>query len=159
MTDVGLDEPTRLELIGKCDINQHWSAAIGHVPGRGLRAFFCEIAYAQSALHADNDDWNDTGQPMPDTGIEVAPDWWRRPMADFAAQVATHCHHCGIPMRRPGQLAVDGKREEFSATHWHIARSKKRDRPIEFIAVDQLRSSARPATDYLPNITPRRPTP
>lgn len=154
MKDVIDDEAERWRLIGDCDVNKHWSALIGVVPGKGLRAFFCEIAYAQAALHADNPDWDGTGQPMPDTGLPVTPGWWRKPMADFSSQVLTHCHNCGIPLRRPGQLAIGGEREEFSETHRHIARPKVRGRVVEFVGIESLMRSERPATEYLPNVTP-----
>jgi len=155
MKDVESDESKRWAMIGACDVNQHWSALIGLVPGRGLRAFFCEIAYAQAALHADNPDWDGTGRPMPDTGLEVVPGWWRRPMADYEHQVRTHCHNCGIPLRRKGQLAIGGEKEEFSETHRHIARPKIKSRPVEFVQLGGIVSRpTRPATQYLPNVTP-----
>jgi hypothetical protein len=157
LRDVIDDEPTRLKLIGDCDINRHWSALIGVVKGE-LRAFFCEIAYAQAALHEGNPDWCGTGEPMPDTGLPVVPGWWQQPMAAFARQVATHCHACGIPLRRPGQLAVGGEREEFSETHRWIARPKVKDRPVQIqeTKIGCSDRDVRPATEYLPGTTPRR---
>ena len=152
MKDVIDDEEERWRLIADCDINRYWSACLGVVPGRGLRAYFCEIAYAMAALHAaaeDADDW-------PDTGLEVVPGWWRQPMAAFEQQVRLHCHSCGIPMRRPGQLAVMGGHEEFSQTHRHIARPKVKDRPVQFVSVEALVRTEQPATDYLPGTTPRQ---
>lgn len=153
MRDVIPDESERWRLIGDCDINKYWSACIGVVRGQ-LRAYFCEIAYAQAALHADNPDWCGTGEPMPDTGLAVVPGWWRRPQADFAAQVETHCHACGIPMRRRGQLAVHGDVDEFSETHRFIARPK-RGGAVSFVGVESLTRTARPSTEYLPGTTPR----
>lgn len=153
MRDVEPDEGRRWAMVADCDINKYWSALIGVVPGRGLRAYFCEIAYAQAALHAgaaDADDW-------PDTGMEVVPGWWKRPMENFASQVRQHCHACGIPLRRPGQLAIGGDREEFSEAHRHIARPKVKSRPVslvESIGMVGARSD-RPATEYLPGTTPR----
>ena len=148
MQDVIEDEEERWRLIADCDINKYWSACIGVVPGRGLRAYFCEIAYAMAALHADDPDW-------PDTGLEVVPGWWKKPQADFEAQIRQHCPACGIPMRRPGQLAQGGTHEEFSETHRHIARPKIRDRPVQFVQVESLARTERPSTEYLPNTTPR----
>jgi hypothetical protein len=152
MRDVIEDEEERWRLIGECDINQFWSACLGVIPGRGLRAYFCEIAYAQAALHATADDADD----WPDTGLDVMPGWWRQPMAAFEAQVRTHCHSCGIPMRRPGQLAIMGDREEFSETHRYIARPKVRDRVVQFVHVESLARSILPSTEYLPGTTPRK---
>ncbi len=151
MKDVIADEGQRWSLIPGCDVNRFWSALIGVVPGRGLRAYFCELAYAQAALHAGADDADD----WPDTGLEVVPGWWKLPMQNFEAQVRLHCHSCGIPLRRPGQLAIGGAHEEFSETHRAIARPKVRDRPVEFVELGgTLERSERPATNYLPGVTP-----
>jgi hypothetical protein len=157
MKDVIEDEETRWELIGKCDVNQFWSAAIGIVPGRGLRAFFCELAYAQAALHSDNPNWDNTGQPMPDTGLEVVPGWWKNSMAAFDGQVRTHCHNCGIPMRREGQQAVNGDHDEYSITHEHIVtRQKKKDKYAQLVEIGgMIDRPNRPATEYLPGTTPQ----
>ena len=93
---------------------------------------------------------------MPDTGLLVRPGWWRLPMEAFRAQVEAHCHHCGIPLRREGQLAQGGRHEEFSPTHEHIARSKAKGRTLFMIDVtlDELVRPARPSTEYLPHSTP-----
>ena len=147
------DEAERWRLIGDCDVNRYWSALIGVVRGE-LRAFFCEIAYSQAALHESNPDWDGTGQPMPDTGLPVVPGWWRLPMQAFSEQVRTHCHACGIPLRREGQLAIGGDREEFSETHRFIARPKAKGRPVQFVTIGGARPD-RPATEYLPGTTPR----
>jgi hypothetical protein len=147
--DVVPDEPTRWNMIASCDVNQNWSAAIGVVPGRGLRAYFCELAYAQAALHADNPEW-------PDLGMAAESGWWRKPMAAFEQQVRWHCHRCGIPLRREGQKAITGEQEEFSETHRLIARPKVRDRPVAFISsIGTIARPDRPSTDYLPGTTPR----
>jgi hypothetical protein len=152
--DVEPDEEKRWALIGDCDVSRWWSALIGVVPGRGLRAYFCELAYAQAALHAsapDADDW-------PDTGLEVVPGWWKRPMADFEAQVNLHCHSCGIPLRRPGKLAVSDSTlaEEFSETHAAIAKPKTKGRPVEFVSIGgMMERPERPSTEYLPGTTPK----
>ena len=152
MKDVIPDEEDRWRRIGECDVNRYWSALIGVFRGE-LRAYFCEVAYSQAALHESNPDWDGTGGPMPDTGHEVAPGWWRRPMEAFRDQVETHCHNCGIPLRRAGQLAIGGEREEFSETHRWIARPKARDRAIQVIeSIGHVR--AEPATNYLPHTTP-----
>lgn len=146
MTDVGIPEAQRWEMIAGCDINRHWSALIGVVRGE-LRAYFCEIAYAQAALHADDPAW-------PDVGLPVTPGWWRRPMADFEAQVRQHCHHCGVPLRRPGQLAIDGQLEEVSETHRAVARPKTPGRPVQIVTIGGADRPARPLTEYLPGVTP-----
>ena len=151
--DVISDEAERWKLIGRCDVNQHWSAMIGVFRGE-LRAWFCEIAGAQSMLHENNPDWDGTGQPMPDTGVAVIPGWWKAPMAAYDAQARLHCHACGIPMRRRGQAAIGGELEEFSETHRYIARPKVRDRAVQFVSVESLSRTDRPSTQYLPGVTP-----
>ena len=152
--DVIPDEAERWRMIGQCDVNQNWSALIGIIRGE-LRAFFCEIAYAQAALHADNPNWDNTEKPMPDTGLAVTPGWWRAPMAAYEQQARLHCQACGIPMRRAGQLAVGGTKEEFSETHRWIARPKIKSKPVEFIeSIGMIRRPERPATEYLAGVTP-----
>lgn len=151
MKDVIQDESERWKLIGDCDINKFWSALVGIVPGRGLRAYFCEIAYAQAALHAAADD----ADQWPDVGLEPVVGWWRKPMAAFEAQVRQHCHSCGIPLRRPPRLALGSEVEEFSQTHAAIARPKVRDRRVEFVDIGgMIQRPERPATNYLPGTTP-----
>src|SRR5690606_15655154 len=103
------------------DINQLWSAMLCSIPGKGLRAFFCEVAGAQAMLHAHDPSWPDTGMTIPcelcggSGEIEAykgepsqgttlvrcdACDglpWWRQGMNRFAEQVEYHCHRCGVP--------------------------------------------------------------
>jgi len=153
-TDLGVPEADRWAKIADCDISKYWSSLIGVVRGE-IRAFFCEVAYAMAALHEGNPDWAGTGRPMPDVGMEVTPGWWKRPMADFARQVETCCHHCAIPYRRPGQLAIGGEAEEYSPTHAAIARPKVRDRPVSLVTEIGMMQRDRPSTDYLPGTTPR----
>jgi hypothetical protein len=155
MSDLVPDEAERWKLIGQCDVNRHWSAMICVVRGE-LRAFFCEIAGSMAMLHEQNPDWAGTGKPMEDIGLPVEPGWWRKPMADFEQQVRTCCHNCGVPMRRQGQLAIGGEKEEFSRTHAFIARPKVRERPVEFVSIGGMMERAdRPSTEYLPGTTPR----
>lgn len=144
--DVIADEEERWKLIADCDISRWWSALLGLYKGE-VRAWFCELAAAQSMLHQDDPDWPDTGM-VPHVG------WWKRPIQDFEAQVNFHCHRCGIPMRRPGIPAINGDHEQFSATHAAIARPKVKDRPVVFVGVESLVRSARPATEYLSGVTP-----
>jgi hypothetical protein len=151
-TDLGVAEEERWRMIGRCDINRYWSALIGVVRGE-LRAFFCEIAYAQAALHEGNPDWAGSGGPMPDTGLPVLPGWWRLPMEAFRAQVETHCHHCGIPLRRPGLDALGAGNQEVTGTHLWLAGTKRPDQ--EFVTIGGMKDpTTRPATQYLPGTTP-----
>lgn len=149
LKDVEPDEEKRWALIAECDVSRWWSACIGTIPGRGLRGYFCELAYAQAALHCDDPDW-------PDVGSKIEPRWWDRPMSAFEAQVNLHCHSCGIPLRRPGQPAVTGSFEEFSPTHASIARPKTRGRQVHVVeSIGVVERSGRPATEYLPGTTPK----
>ena len=145
MRDVIPDEATRWKLIADCDINKYWSAMLCHVPTRGLRAFFCEIAGAQAMLHGADPGW-------PDLGLPAEPGWWKQPMSAFAAQVEHYCHRCGIPLRRYGQLANGGEHEEVSATHRDIYKPKKPDRKIALITLENVgEKTLRKATDYIEN--------
>jgi hypothetical protein len=149
LKDVEPDEEKRWAMIADCDVSRWWSACIGTIPGRGLRGYFCELAYAQAALHCDDPDW-------PDTGTVVSKEWWKQPMSAFEAQVNLHCHSCGIPLRRPGQNAITGTHEEFSDTHRSIARPKTRGRPVEFVTIGgMIQRGNRPSTEYLEGTTPR----
>ncbi len=145
MQDVGVPEGRRWELISGCDVNQLWSAMLCSVPGKGLRAFFCEIAGAQAMLHAHDDAW-------PDLGLPAEPGWWKKPIADFAAQVRHYCHRCGVPLRRFGQLAVNGEYEEVSATHQDVYKPKDRTRRVSLVTVDDAESRrVELATNYIQN--------
>ncbi len=156
MKDLIPDEAERWKLIGQCDVNRTWSAMIAVVRGE-LTGWFCEIAASMAMLHENNPDWDGTGAPMPQLGLPITPGWWRRPMADFEQQVRTCCQNCGVPMRRPGQLAIGGTTEEFSEVHRFIAKPKRRDRVVSFVGVEALTlagRSERPATEYLKGTTP-----
>jgi hypothetical protein len=154
MKDVEPDESKRWDMIASCDVNQFWSALVGKVPGRGLRAYMCELQYAQAAIHATASDAAD----WPDTGLEATPGWWKRPIGDFEAQVRLHCHACGLPMRREGRAAVGDPSAaiEYTATHAAIARPKTRNRPVEFVTIGgAVERPDRPSTEYLPGTTPK----
>lgn len=134
-----LDEGQRWELIASCDINRDWSAMIGVFRGE-LRAWFCEVAGAQSILHQD-----DIGYP--DTGIDFAREtrfweeassrgllsgrqaqWWEQPMETFTCQVRKHCHECGVPLRAHGELAqAKTGKEQVSKTHANLKLKKIRE--------------------------------
>lgn len=143
MKDIISDEGERWELISNCDVNQFWSAMICWIPNRGLRAYFCELAAAQAILHYDDPHW-------PDLGLEVTNGWWKRPIEDFKEQIKFHCHSCGIPLRRYGQLANGGEYEEVSETHKDIYKPKRLGRKVELVTVDSDTRLLR-ATDYIEN--------
>ena len=145
LQDVIDDEAERWDLISGCDINRRWSAMICVFRG-DLRGYFCEIAGAQAMLHQAQLDY-------PDLGVEIAPDWWRRGMPDFAEQARFHCHACGIPLRGYGALAQDESgAEQVSITHSAIYRPKRRGRLVQLVTDrEQLGKPLDVATDYIAN--------
>ena len=140
MKDVIHDEAERWNLIANCDINRYWSAMVCPVPNRGLRAYFCEIAAAQAMLRPD---W-------PDTGLPAEQGWWTKPMSDFASQVELHCHQCGVPLKREGQLAIDGKFEETTQTYLEIYKPKQTNREVRCVSADDGKHLGL-FTDYIGN--------
>ena len=130
LKDLVSSEEERWELISNCDINKNWSSMIGVFRGE-LRAWFCEIAGAQSMLHQYEADY-------PDTGVPVENGWWREPMSRFTEQVQVHCHACGIPLRARGYLAARaGGKSQVSAVHLGIFKPKRIDHEMQFV---ELRS-------------------
>jgi len=149
------------ELISGCDINQKWSAMVGMFRS-SLRAWFCEVAGAQSILHQDEPDYPDTGFDPTDryykgkierddaiiytvnetvamTGVEEVR-WWQMPIYSFASQVRKHCFDCGVPLRGRGELAMAQEGvEQVSAAHAEIAKPKRRGRQVVVVdSVEQL---------------------
>jgi len=143
MCDLVHNEGRRGELVSQCDINQHWSAMIGEFRGE-LRAWFCEIAGAQSILHQSDPDY-------PDTGVPVVPGWWNQPIEYYANQVRKHCHECGIPLRGYGDLACDPNGVDYvSCTHASVCIPKLHSGVVRTIEhLDQLRTKNLPAHEYL----------
>ena len=144
--DVIKDPEEQWELISGCDINKHWSAMIGVFRGE-VRAWFCEIAGAQSMLHQHEEDY-------PDTGMVVTSDWWQKPLSDFANQVRKHCPACGVPLRGYGELSQkeDGI-EQVSLTHIGVYNPKTKNREVQVVTErEELgKKSLGRFTDYLQN--------
>lgn len=160
------DESTAHELISKCSVNQGWSALVGVFRGE-LRAYFCEIAGAQSIYHQDDPEYPDTGIKIMSgygtdglsqfeygDGIGKRSKWWQSPMTDFVHQVRKHCHECSVPMAGYGSLAQseDGV-EQVSETHAAGYLPKRKGRRVELVTViDQLhRGKIDKLTDYIGN--------
>ena len=151
------DEDKAWELISGCDINQHWSALIGMFRGE-LRAWFCEIAGAQSMLHQHEPDYPDTGKKV---CVEASSPqykgvpWWQKPMTSFADQVRKHCHECGVPLRGHGELSQSlspESREQVSQTHQSVYKPKRKGRSVELVTVPaQLGKPLEIVTHYLQN--------
>lgn len=159
------DESTAWDLISRCDINQMWSASIGVFRGE-LRAWFCEIAMAQSIFHQDDPEYPYTGIKLFEDKSGVHPDlevklihagmkWWQLPMDYYAPQVRKHCHECSVPLRGYGSLAQseDGV-EQVSETHAPLYRPKKGSRRVQLVTVlDELKSKNLRVTEYLQGAT------
>lgn len=149
------DEERAYELISRCDINQHWSAMVGVFRGQ-LRAWFCEVAGAQSMLHQEEEDYPDTGLPV-DLNSQLRLEseygvyWWQLPMDCFYFQVRQHCHDCGIPLRGYGELSQSNNGTELTtATHESIYIPKRKGRSLKVITnVSDLKSKGLKVTDYL----------
>lgn len=155
--DVPNTDANRNILISRCDINQNWSALIGTFRGE-LRAWFCEIAGAQSMLNQLNKDYPDTGlNPTEDYIVSgnTPIKWWELPMRSFKDQVSHHCHGCGIPLKGWGNLAVSdpSQAEQVSATYADIYKPKVKGRQVELVELStQLGQSHLPkSTDYIEN--------
>lgn len=128
------DDDRIRELVAGCDINQHWSAMLGMFRGQ-LRAWFCEVAGAQSILHQDDPSYPDTGYSVDDEFLKVNGwQWWKLPMYHFANQVRKHCWECGVPLRGYGELSQSTTGfEQTSVTHEAIFRPKCKDRKVELV--------------------------
>lgn len=154
MKDIILDEGKRWELISKCEISRDWSALIGMFRGE-LRAYFCEIAYAQSALHQDNPEYPDTGlDPTLDYHLNGARvKWWQLPMEPFRDQVRKHCHECSVPLKGYGSLALDlSGKSQCSQTHASVYKPKRKEHQAEIVTTsDQLGETLRCMLDYIGN--------
>jgi len=145
MQDVIMDEAERWQLIGRCDVNQYWSAMINEFRGE-LRGWFCEIAGAQAVLHQDEPDY-------PDLGVPVIDGWWNKGIDAFDAQVRYHCMACGFPMRGYGDLAIGGSAEQVSETHKSIYKPKPKNRLVQLVDNrEQIKENAlNRGTDYVEN--------
>jgi hypothetical protein len=161
------DEDKAWELISRCDINQHWSAGIGVFRGK-LRAWFCEIAMAQSILHQDSSEYPDTGidptlhycdwvKSESGRSESYRPHrWWQLPMSMFRDQVRKHCHECGVPLRGYGENAQSARadsREQVSKTHATDYKPKPFARNVETVTqlVQLGMGKIHRVTDYIYN--------
>jgi hypothetical protein len=141
MAAMGIEEEKRWELISKCDINQYWSAMVGAFRGQP-RAWFCEIAGAQSIA-------NQHVSGYPDTGVLPLPGWWQKPMDSFYHQVVTHCHNgCLVPLQIHGELAND---QQWETVGKGYNPKLKRDIPTnQLYNIEGVKSTKR-VVDYIGN--------
>lgn len=132
-------------LIEQCDINQYWSAMVGVFRGE-LRAWFCELAGAQSMLHQEDPNY-------PDTGYSASPGWWKLPIEYWSSQIKKHCYECGVPLRGKGDLAL-GNNEYVSKTHKDIYIPKRFGRKLHLVkSIKELGGHVGVATNYIENGT------
>lgn len=144
MKDLDIPLEKQEQLIESCDINQLWSAMICQFRGE-LRAFFCELAAAQSMLHENDPEY-------PDTGLLVHDEWWKLPIGAFRHQIQKHCFECGIPLRGIGDFD-NGTNEYVSETHLPIYNLKKpTGKTLHLVRnVKELNGHVNRATDYIAN--------
>lgn len=144
LQDVIADEEERWDLISECYVNKLWSSYVSVFRGE-LRAWFCEIAGAQSILHQSNPNY-------PDTGLPVTPGWWKKPIQDFKDQINYHCHACGIPLNAFGELALGGTTEYVSQTHFDAVKPKDGNRNVQLVTLlEQLPKERAIPTNYIQN--------
>lgn len=144
MIELNVPEEERWSRIANCDINQDWSAMICEFRGE-LRAFFCEIAGAQAVIFQNNPDY-------PDTGVRVEAGWWRKPMADFEAQVVQHCHNCLVPMKGFGGMATHHDVPEITTPMYaDVFKPKKRAVTVTTDLVQLQIDGVGKNTQYLEN--------
>lgn len=151
MTDLGVPEEKRWELISTCDINQHWSALIGVFRGE-LRAWFCEVAGAQAMKHQYEEDYPDTG--LDPTVLHNGKPWWRLGMPEYEDQVQFHCHDCAFPLRGHGELALNHDSPEMTTkAHQDVFVPKNKNTPVQLVTkLEDMRPGALSlATDYIGN--------
>ena len=147
------DEVRAWKLISGCDINQHWSAAIGVFRGE-LRAWFCEIAMSQAIHHQHEPDYPDTGLDPVKLYDDGDKAWWQLPMHSFTHQVRKHCHDCGVPLRGKGELALNDAagKEQVSATHHAVFTPKRKGRAVELVTTTaQLGATVASTINYIGN--------
>lgn len=134
-----LTEGERWTLKSGCEINLHWSAGLADVPGRGLRAFFCEVQYSLIANLKEP-------ESFPDIGIAPFPGWWRLPMTAFAEQARLGCDLCGVPWRGHGALSQSDGPDQVSETYAHL--KNKRRRPLELVTERAQMGAPHNVVDY-----------
>lgn len=178
MNDIIDDESKRWDYIAHCPINISWSALLGVFRGQ-IKAWFCEIAGAQSILNQDDPEYPDTGlDPTDDEcpyccggGMDGRPLrnagkclgcggsgkrlWWQLPMDQFAEQARWHCHRCSVPLNGYGELAQaddDKGKEQTSATYAHLYKPKRKGRSVELVTTSaQLGKPLDNMVNYIQN--------
>ncbi len=142
-----LYEPVEMwERIGRCDINQNWSASIVQLGG-DLKAYFCEVAASFDLARGGGH------------GLPVTPGWWRAPMEAFHAQVDRFCPGCGIPAKVKGHLDHE-EIDTYSRTNADLAEKSVARKSRKVQEVDRTTfetNEEKPVTLYSPNLYVKGP--
>lgn len=135
--DFGIDDAAWVEMRERCDINQHWSAAIAERDGTPY-AYFCEVGAALDGVRGENH------------GILAEPGWWRSRMDRFEHQVRECCDRgCGVPLRLRGHL---DREEVYDASPaWRETLTARRQSAVDIAIHDELPDGNRPSSlvDYM----------
>lgn len=145
-----LYEPVEMwERIGRCDINQNWSASIVQQRGE-LRAYFCEVAASFDLARRG------------DHGLPVVPGWWKQLIASFCGQIDAFCPGCGVAAKVKGHMDHE-ETDTYSASNADIAqKAASGRRKRKMVEVDATSFEAvpeeRPVTLYSENMHIAGPT-
>lgn len=136
MRDLDITDNQMWELIGKCYVNQTWSAEITVVDGQ-LLGYFCEIAATMAELENDSSE-----------GTAIVPGWWSYGMPAFADQVRKYCTRCLIPMN-PKKVDAAGLEPEVYTKTWAPLMLTVKGRPMAAATKLSELAGGAPATQYL----------
>ena len=110
------------ERIGRCDVNQNWSASVVELRGT-LKAYFCEVAASFDLARGG------------DHGMEVTPGWWEKPLADFHHQIDRFCPGCGVPAKVKGHFDHE-EIDTYSRTNADLAEKSMKKKKRKIVEVD-----------------------
>lgn len=135
--DLGYGEAEMWEAVGKCYVNQTWSAEITVVNG-GLAAYYCEIAGTMAELTGDDS-----------FAVGVVPGWWKHNIYYFEHQVRQYCPRCLVPMNPRKVYDSDrGAAEQYTEV-WKPVMLQVNGRRMEQAFCSQDVVGVEPATKYL----------
>lgn len=142
-----LYEPVEMwERIGRCDVNQFWSASIVQIHG-SLKAYFCEVAASFDLARGGNH------------GMDVTPGWWKLPLKAFEKQVDRFCPGCGVPAKVKGHLDHE-EIDTYSRTNADLAEKSVTNKKRKVVEVDKSNFQSveeKPVTLYSPNLYKKGP--
>ncbi len=133
--DLGVTWERWLELRERCEINQHWSAAVVERNGRAA-AYFCEVAAALDGVRGL------------DHSVPAVPGWWSNRIDQFRDQVSGCCDlGCGVPLRTKGHLDNDKAYDVSQSFEAAVARlrTSRRLRVVDHYAMPE---GTEEVTDY-----------